>query len=313
MKSIENTNSASVAVCIPCLNEEMTVEAVVKEFKSALPEAHIRVYDNNSTDSTADLAKAAGATVRVVRSKGKGRVVRTIFRESEEDLLVVVDGDSTYDVEKISMLLERSRNYPEAMIVAVRQPEPQSGAFRFLHRWGNRLISRIVSWSFGYSLTDVLSGYRIFPRALYKSLALNSQGFDIETEITLQTLALQKDIIEVGTPYFPRPEGSQSKLSTWNDGFLIIRTIAMLVRYFRPLFFFGMLSAVFGIAGLISGLPPILDYIRFQYVYHVPLALLAASLEIIAILLLMVGIVLDSIKYYYHITRQRLNQMNDIS
>lgn len=302
-------SSKSICVCIPCLNEGPTIKQVVQDFQKSIPQAKIRVYDNNSTDSTAEEALAAGAVVSSVRSKGKGYVVRRIFEESTEDLIVMVDGDATYSASSIMKLLKAQYESSRAMIVGSREEHKSSKkAFRPLHVLGNRLITFLVRWSFNYPISDVLSGYRVFPKKLYKSLELNSQSFDIETELTLQVLALKTPIKEVVTPYYERPSGSHSKLNTWRDGFLIVSTIALLVRYYRPLFFFNLLSAFISVLGLIIGWAPISDYIQFRHVYHVPLALLAASLIIIAVILFAIGLILDSIRYFHLLQMKRINR-----
>ncbi len=300
--------SKTIAVCIPCLNEELTIGQVVKDFQESLPQAHILVYDNNSTDKTAEIAQAAGAEIRTVRRRGKGYVVRRIFNERDDDLVILVDGDSTYPAEAIMDLLEHQFKTPRGMVVGSREHKAAAGAFRPLHSLGNHLISWLVGRSFNYPVDDVLSGYRVLPRAIYKSLVLNSEAFDIETELTLQVLALKHPIVEVLTSYRSRPKDSHSKLNTWGDGLLILRTIALLVRYYRPLFFFNIMSFIFVLLGLAAGSVPILDYIKFQYVYHVPLALLAASLEIVAVIFFAVGLILDSIRYYHQIEMKKLNR-----
>ncbi len=300
--------SKSIAVCIPCLNEESTIGAVVEDFQRIFPLASIRVYDNNSSDATADVAKKSGAELRAVSRIGKGNVIQRIFEDSHEDILILIDGDATYSVPSMADLLKALWNSPRSMVVGSRNPTTSGQVFRPLHNFGNWLISGLASLSFGHSLKDVLSGYRLFPRTLYKSLSLNSQHFDIEIEITLQVLAMKVPIIEIETPYYARPSGSESKLSTWRDGFLILRTIALLVRYYRPFFFFTSISALFLAMGFIAGWIPINDYVKYQFVYHLPLALLAASLVIVSAISLAIGLMLDSMRYYHLLEMKRLNR-----
>ena len=301
-------SSKTVAICIPCLNEETTIEQVINDFRKAIPQARIRVYDNNSTDNTSGVAQAAGADVRKVHLRGKGYVIRSIFNESDEDFVIMADGDATYSADSVLELLENQYKMPGPMIVGTRRKVFAKKAFRPLHILGNRLISWLIALSFNYPLTDVLSGYRVFPKSLYKSLGLNSQSFEVETEMTLQVVALKVPVVEVSTPYYARPSGSYSKLNTWRDGFLILKTIALLVRYYRPLFFFNLMSAIFAISGLVIGWVPISDYLEYKYVYHIPLSLLAASLIIISIIFFSIGLVLDSIRYYHQIQMKKLNR-----
>ncbi len=301
-------SSKSIVVCIPCLNEATTIGQVIQDYQRIFPRIQVRVYDNNSSDTTVEAAKQAGAQVRLVSRLGKGNVIQRVFEDSNEDLLILIDGDATYPVKATADLLNAQWTSPRSMVVGSRKPDPAGKAFRRLHNFGNWLISGLASLSFGHSLKDVLSGYRVLPRSLYKSLALNSQHFDIETEITLQVLAMKAPIIEIETPYYARPTGSESKLNTWHDGFLILKTIALLVRYYRPFFFFTCLSVIFLILGLIAGWSPINDYIKHDFVYHVPLALLAASLVIISAVSLAIGLILDSIRYYHLLEMKRLNR-----
>jgi len=284
-----------IVVAIPCYNEAATIGKVVADFRTALPEASIVVFDNASTDDTAACASAAGA--RVVRSpvRGKGSVMRHISDTVDADICIFVDGDDTYPAKMAPALVKRFREEGLDMLVGTRLDGFQPGAFRSFHLLGNRLISRLVALLFRVRLTDVLSGYRVVSRDLLRIVRLRSSGFEVETEMTLQALAKRLAVAEMPVEYDARPEGSKSKLSTWSDGFLVLRCIVMLFKDYKPLVFFTAVAVVLAAACLASGWAPIQDYVETRFVYHVPRAILAAALGILSIISLTVGLILDTI------------------
>jgi glycosyltransferase involved in cell wall biosynthesis len=285
-----------VAVLIPCFNEAAAIEVVVRNFATHLPRASIYVYDNNSTDATAELARAAGAIVRAELLRGKGNVVRRMFADVEADVYVLVDGDNTYDAASagtlVAHLLEHSLDMVNASRVAASDL-----AFRPGHRFGNRLLTALVAWIFGNRLTDMLSGYRVFSRRFVKSFPALTTGFEIETELTVHALELRLPIAEVQTPYFDRPSGSTSKLNTWSDGIRILRTISRLVKEERPFQFFSLIAAVLAGTSLAFGTRVILEFMQTGLVARLPMAVLATGLMIMAFLSLTCGLILDTVTH----------------
>ncbi len=223
-----------VAVLVPCYNEEVSIAKVVGDFRAVLPNATVYVYDNNSSGRTAQVAASAGAVVRHEPRQGKGRVVRRMFTDVDADIYVLVDGDATYDAPSAPAMIERLLHDRLDMVVAVRV-DREEAAYRPGHRLGNRLLTGSVAHIFGNTFTDMLSGYRVFTRRFVKSFPVLSGGFEIETELTIHALELELPVGEVRTPYYSRPEGSASKLSTWSDGYRILRTILKVYRAERPL------------------------------------------------------------------------------
>ena len=218
-----------LAVLVPCFNEEATIGKVVADFRAELPEATIYVYDNNSSDRTADIASAGGAVVRREAQQGKGNVVRRMFADIEADIYVLVDGDATYDAASVRTLIARLVEDCLDMVVAARI-ERAAGADRPVRRAGNRLLTAFFAAVFNAPFTDVLSGYRVFSRRLVKSFPVLSRGFEIETELCVHALELHLPVGELPTPYYARPQGSNSKLSTWRDGRRILSTVVGLYR-----------------------------------------------------------------------------------
>src|SRR6187399_2150431 len=216
-----------IAVLVPCFNEEAAIDKVVKDFRAALPAATVFVFDNNSTDKTAEIARAAGAEVFQEKHQGKGRVVRRMFTDVDADIYVLVDGDATYDAPSAPKMIKQLVAERLDMVCAIRV-DREEAAYRPGHRAGNRLLSGFVAHVFGQSFTDMLSGYRVFTRRFVKSFPVLSGGFEIETELTVHALELELPVAEVETPYYARPEGSASKLNTWRDGFRILWTIIKL-------------------------------------------------------------------------------------
>lgn len=291
--------SRVIAVLLPCLNEEQTIGRVVSEFRAALPDAVVYVFDNASTDRTAERARDAGAEVVTSHRRGKGRVVRHMLQAVDADIYVIADGDSTYPADAAMQLIRALDATGADMVVGSRLGQHDAKAFRLFHKFGNKLISRLISTLFDARISDVLSGYRVLRRSLVRSLHLKSDGFDVETEMTLQTLVRNRYIVEVPIHYHERPKGSVSKLNSISDGLHILKLIVLIFRDFKPLVFFSILSVICFVAGIAAGWPPVFDYIETRYVSHVPLALLAAALEILAALFAGIGLVLNAIRSFH--------------
>jgi glycosyltransferase involved in cell wall biosynthesis len=283
-----------VAVLMPCYNEEVAIAHVVADFRAALPDASIYVYDNNSTDRTVEAATRAGAIVRRERHQGKGHVVRRMFTDVDADIYVLVDGDATYDAPSAPKLIEKLVHDRLDMVCAVRINR-EEGAYRPGHRTGNRLLTWFVGNVFGQSFTDMLSGYRVFTRRFVKSFPVLSRGFEIEAELTVHALELELPVGEMRTPYYSRPPGSQSKLSTWKDGVRILRTIFRIYRSERPLPFFGSLGVSFALVSLALALPIVWTFLREGVVPRLPTVILSTGLMIIAMLAIACGLVLDTV------------------
>ena len=290
----------ALAVLIPCYNEEQTIGQVVTDFRRVLPEARIFVFDNASSDRTADVAKAAHADVVFSPHRGKGNVVRHMFDAVDADVYVMVDGDSTYDPTSAPELVRCLVDTAADMVVGARMSAYDPGAFRRFHTFGNRLIARLISWLFRIRVTDVLSGYRVFSREFVKTVPLMSDGFEIETELTLQAAAKRFRIVERPTAYGRRPEGSTSKLNTFSDGVLILKAIFTIFKDYKPQAFFALLTVFFAFASVLAGILPIRDYYAYRYVYHVPLAILAAALGTLAVSSAGIGLVLGTVNRYHN-------------
>lgn len=285
----------SVAVLIPCFNEEATVAKVVTDFRAALPDAAIYVYDNNSTDRTREEAAGAGALVRSELLQGKGHVVRRMFADVDADIYVMVDGDGTYDASRAPAMVSKLVDDGLDMVVACRRSEDHQTASRPGHRFGNKIITRTVAWLFGRGFNDMLSGYRVFSRRFAKSFPSAATGFETETEITVHALQIAAPTAEIETRYFPRPEGSLSKLSTFGDGFLILWTILMMLKEVRPFAFFGTVFAVLAVASVLLAVPLIVTYMETGLVPRLPTAVLATGMMLLAFISLTAGLVLDSV------------------
>lgn len=283
-----------VAVIIPCYNEEVAVAGVVAGFKAVLPDAEIFVFDNNSRDRTAEVARAAGAVVRRETLQGKGNVIRRAFADVEADAYVLVDGDDTYDPadapRMVAMLTEQSLD-----MVTGRRVTDIVAAYRPGHRLGNLMLTGAVATIFGNRITDMLSGYRVFSRRFVKSFPALAAGFETETEFTVHALELKMPVGEIDTRYKDRPPGSVSKLSTYRDGFRILRTIFVLVKEERPLQFFSLFGAVFLLAGLLLGVPVVVEFLRTGLVPRLPTGVLATGFVILSFLSFTAGLILDSV------------------
>ncbi len=273
-----------IAVLIPCYNEELTVAKTVQDFKKALPEAVVYVYDNNSTDRTSELAKEAGAIVRKETHQGKGNVVRTMFREIDADAYVLVDGDDTYPAEEVHKLLEPVLEGDADMVIGDRL---SNGTYysenkRAFHEFGNNLVRDLINRLFHGSIKDIMTGYRVFSRRFVKCMPIRSEGFQIETEMTVFSLIMRLNVVELPITYRDRPEGSFSKLNTYKDGWKVLVTLFDLYKNYRPFYFFFLIFVVL----LIIGMPLSLTGHSFS----------GAILILSAVILLAAGIVLDSIK-----------------
>ena len=286
--------SPRIAVLVPCYNEEAAVAAVVKGFRQALPAAQIYIYDNNSRDRTADVAREAGAVVRTERRQGKGHVVRRMFADIDADIYLLVDGDATYDAPSAPRMIEKLLAEHLDMVVGLRVDKEQA-AYRRGHRTGNWMLTSFLSSVFGQAFKDILSGYRVFSRRFVKSFPVLSDGFEIETELTVHALELAMPVAEVETPYYARPEGSFSKLNTWGDGLRILRTILKLYRSEKPLRFFSVIGAFLALVSIGLAIPVLVVYLETGLVPRLPTAVLSTGLMIVAVLSISSGLVLDTV------------------
>ena len=287
-----------IAVLIPCYNEEKTVEKVVNDFKKELPNADIYVYDNNSKDKTAELAVKAGAILKHEYRQGKGNVVRSMFRDVDADVYVLVDGDDTYPADEVHKLIEPINEGKADMVVGDRL---SNGTYfkenkRGFHGFGNNLVRWLINTLFHSNVHDIMTGYRAYSRKFVKCMPVMSDGFQIETEMTVFALVYKMNIVEVPITYRDRPEGSVSKLNTFSDGFKVLITLFDLFKDYKPLIFYSLLALIFSIFGLIIGIPVISEFIKTSYITKVPSAILAAGLFIIAFLFMVVGLIVDYLK-----------------
>jgi glycosyltransferase involved in cell wall biosynthesis len=289
------TQSPRIAVLIPCYNEALTVGKVVQDFRAALPEAAIYVFDNASTDGTAALARTAGAQVIAVPVKGKGHVVRSMFRDVDADVLLMVDGDDTYPANCARAVLAPVLSGEADMVVGTRLEAHHDTAFRRFHGFGNKLVRGVISRLFNTSIADVLSGYRAFSTRFVRSMPVLSQGFEIETEMTVFALSQGMQLCEVPVPYGSRPEGSHSKLHTFRDGYRVLRTILFLYKDYRPLQFFGVIALVCFLAGIGFGAVVVREFALTGLVTHPSTAVLAVALVLISLLSLATGLILDTV------------------
>lgn len=286
-----------VAVLIPCYNEELTVEKTVGDFKHVLPNADIYVYNNNSKDRTKELALKAGAIVKDEYRQGKGAVVRSMFRDIDADVYIMVDGDDTYPAEEVEGLIAPVLEGKADMVIGDRLSSTYyTENKRPFHNFGNSLVKGLINFLFKSDLNDIMTGYRSFSKKFVKCMPVMSDGFQIETEMTIFALTNNMQVVNVPITYRDRPEGSESKLNTFSDGFKVLLTLFNLFKDNRPFLFFGCLSLIIFILGLVVGIPVIDEFIKTAYITKVPSAVLAAALMINSFLLLSVGIILDAIK-----------------
>jgi glycosyltransferase involved in cell wall biosynthesis len=284
-----------IAVLVPCFNEARTVGRVVAEFRAALPDCTVFVYDNGSTDGTADIALAAGAVVRREPRPGKGVVVRRMFAEVDAEIYVLTDGDATYDATCAPAMVAALVDDDLDLVTGVRDDEGSDAAYRRGHRAGNRAFNALLGLLFGERPADMFSGYRVLSRRFVKSFPTEARGFEIETELTVHALELRVPTAEIRTRYCERPEGSASKLSTYRDGLRILATMARLFRDVKPLPFFSGFAAVFAAAGLFLGTEVIVEYMKTGLVPRLPTAVLATGLMLLASLSFACGMILDSV------------------
>jgi glycosyltransferase involved in cell wall biosynthesis len=283
-----------VAVLVPCKDEQAAIGRVVSAFRTTLPGATIYVYDNNSTDLTLEVARAAGAVVGVERLQGKGNVVRRMFSDIDADVYVLVDGDDTYDAASSPAMIAKLVHEQLDMVNGSRQTQITE-AYRAGHRFGNALLTGMVALIFGNRFQDLLSGYRVFSRRFVKSFPALSTGFEIETELTVHALELRMPVAEVATPYKDRPAGSASKLKTYRDGVRILRTIVNLMKGDRPLLFFSLAFGVLVVVSLVLAYPVFETYEKTGLVPRFPTAILSSAIMLLAFLCLFAGLILDTV------------------
>ncbi|UXI67136.1 glycosyltransferase [Tahibacter amnicola] len=291
---IAGEEACRIAVLIPCYNEAVAIARVVADFRTALPEAQIHVFDNNSRDGSAAIARAAGAQVCSVGLQGKGHVVRRMFADVDADIYIMVDGDDTYDAASAPALVRRLRQDQLDMVVAVREPV-HADVHRPGHAFGNRLLSGFLSRLFGRPCADILSGYRVFSRRFAKSFPVLSAGFEIETELSVHALELKMAVSEVVTPFKERPEGSHSKLSTVRDGLRIVSTMGRLFAAERPLVFYSILAAMQAVLAIVLAVPLFITYAQTGLVPRFPTAILATGIMVFAALSFFAGLILDTV------------------
>jgi glycosyltransferase involved in cell wall biosynthesis len=291
---LDSPQSPRIAVLLPCFNEEAAIGATVRGFRAALPSATVYVYDNNSRDGTREAAAKAGAVVRTERQQGKGNVVRRMFADVDADIYVMADGDLTYDADSAPIMVDILLAEQLDMVVGTRRHDEKQ-AYRGGHVLGNRLFNGLLSGLFGRSFTDIFSGYRVFSRRFVKSFPVLSAGFEIETEMSVHALELRMPVGEVETAYAARPEGSESKLSTFSDGRRILKTIVTLYRVERPVLFYGILGALLLIAAIVLAIPLVITYLHTGLVPRFPTAILVTGMTVIAVLCFFTGLILDTV------------------
>ncbi len=306
------------AVLIPCYNEELTIEKVIKDFKRELPEADIYVYDNNSKDKTAQIAEENGAIVRHEYRQGKGNVVRSMFRDIDADIYVMADGDDTYPAEEVHKLIEPVVKGEADMAIGDRLTNGtyQKENKRHFHEFGNNLVKKAINVAFKTNLKDIMTGYRVFNKIFVKNMPVLSPKFEIETEMSLHALDKKFIIKEIPIVYRDRPEGSESKLNTVSDGMKVIKTIVKMFKDFKPRQFFWAFSLLFVLLGLIVGLPVVAEFIKTGYITKMPSAILATGIMIFAIIIAQCGVILDTVvkqhREKYELELLRYAQIEDL-
>lgn len=293
-----------VAVLIPCYNEEKAVGKVIKDCKKYLPAANVYVYDNNSKDKTKQVAKKAGAIVRSETYQGKGNVVRRMFADIDADVYVMTDGDATYDIASVPKMIKLMIDENLDLVTGVRESVEEE-TYRAGHKFGNVLMTKLVHLFFGKRTDDMLSGLRVFSHRFVKSFPANSHGFEIETELTVHSASMRLPVADVRTPYYARPEGSISKLSTFKDGYKILKMIAVLIKEERPLLFFGLGAFVLFILSILAGIPVIAHYFETGLVPRIPTAILSVGLMLCAGVSLAMALILDTVSK----TRKEIRRM----
>src|SRR5438477_1420849 len=297
--------SPSLTILIPCLNEELGVASVIREYAEAFPQADILVVDDGSEDGTAAAARAAGAALITEKRRGKARAVATALAAIDTDLVLMVDGDGSYPAEGARFLVEEYLREPVDMISGIRSAQNATQIFRPMHQWGMSIFAGVLNWVFRFKPLDLFSGLRLFSRRFYQHVPVLSRGFELEIELTIQAVDKSFSMTEIPVPFRSRTHGSESKLKTVRDGVHILRLLAVLFRDYRPFAFFGTISALIAATGLTAGSVPITEYFHTGLVNRVPLAVLAASLMTLSILIGLVGVVLEAnLRYHreaYHI------------
>ena len=296
VRQISFADRLDVAVLIPCYNEGDTIRKTVRDFRASLPSARIYVFDNNSHDDTAVIAVGAGAIVRRETAQGKGNVVRRMFSDIEAQIYVIVDGDGTYDAEAAPLLLDTLLSGPYDMVNVARRHITKD-AYRCGHVFGNRLLTGLVGLFFGTKTTDMLSGYKAFSRRFVKTFPAMSKGFEIETELMIHALDLRLPVTEIEAPYYARPKGSSSKLSTYRDGFRILKLLGWLLKHEKPMLFFSSLAGVLVLLSLSFGVPIVLEFLSTGLVPRLPTAVLAAAIMLSAVISLFTGLILDTVTH----------------
>ena len=295
------------AVLIPCYNEGLTIRKVVSDFRRELPDATVYVYDNNSTDNTRSEAEAAGAIVKHEWVQGKGSVVRSMFRDVDADIYVMVDGDDTYPAASVHEIIAPVARGEADMAIGDRL---SNGSYfkenrRKFHNFGNNLVCSAINRIFKADLKDIMTGYRCFSRRFVKTFPVLNNGFQLETEMTLFALNYKMRIVEIPIDFVDRPEGSESKLNTFRDGTRVILCILNMYRHYKPLSFFSLIALLFVIVSLIIGMPTVVEFVQTHYVSKVPSAILASGMFVMALLFFVCGLILDSVEQN---ERQRAEQ-----
>lgn len=303
---------SKIAILIPCYNEGLTIKKVINDFQRELPQAQIYVYDNNSTDDTYEIAVKEGAIVKKEPRQGKGSVIRQMFFDIEADYYLMVDGDDTYPAEACHQLLAELKNEQADMVIGDRL---SNGTYfdenkRAFHDFGNNLVKNSINYLYQADIKDVMTGYRGFNRIFVKSFPVMSSGFQIETEFTIHALDKRFKLVEIPIDYRDRPEGSESKLNTFSDGFKVLKTIFKMCKDYKPMFFFSIWFALFFILGLLVGMPVIVEFVKTGFITKVPSAVLATGIMILSLLLLVTGFILDTVvtddKKQYELNLYRL-------
>lgn len=308
-----------IAVLIPCYNEELTIEKVIKDFKKELPDAQIYVYDNNSKDKTAEIAKKNGAIVRHEYKQGKGNVVRTMFRDIDADIYVMVDGDDTYPAEFVHQLIEPVKSGEADMVIGDRLSNGtyQEENKRHFHEFGNNLVKKSINILFRTNLRDIMTGYRVFNKMFVKNMPVMTPKFEIETEMSLYALDKKYIIKEIPIIYRDRPSGSVSKLNTVSDGIKVVKTIVNMFKNYKPLQFFTTIAIILFIIGLLVGVPVIYEFFKTQYITKLPSAILATGIITLSVIIGQCGVILHTVvknhKESYELNLLRYKQLEEIN
>jgi len=300
----------SLAAIIPCYNEELTIGKVITDLKNALPDVKIYVFDNNSTDKTAEIAQSSGALVIREKRQGKGFVVQSMFNKVDADIYIMVDGDDTYDISRVHDMIAMVLGDEADMVVGNRLKTCASKAFRPLHTFGNKLVRLLINKLFRASLIDIMSGFRVMSREFVKNINITATGFEVETEMSIKALKYGYVIKEIDIHYKERPKGSYSKLNTFRDGMLVLKTIFIVFKDYEPLLFFSISSGILLLISLLSGYLVIKEFLESRYITHVPLAIFASGSMILSIILFVTGVILDSanrrFEEIYHFIRNKM-------